>query len=575
MFERHVVRVCVLAVTILLSAIACFNSSETGSVATIQRGRTVSWLTEITVEVGLDCVLDAGPTVEFMLPEIMRSGAALFDYDNDGDLDVYLTTCTGDPNEEDDRQAPVNRLYRQQEDGSLADITTESGLGDAGYGMGMAIGDIDNDGDEDVYVTNYGLDRLYRNRGDGTFEDVSARAGIEVDGWSMSASFLDYDRDGFLDLYVIRYVDYDPAIECFDSAGRRDYCSPAVFKPTKDVLLHNNGDGTFIDVSEASGIASVSAAGLGVICEDLNDDGWVDIYTANDAYANQLWVNQKNGTFRDEGLVMGVAYNIHGHAEAGMGVLTADLDNDAFPDLFVTHLRNETNTIYHNLGDGTGFTDVSAMSGLGKPSTPYTGFGTIAVDVELDGDLDILVANGRVQRGNPIPDAGVPPPWDLFAEPNQFYLNDGSGRFSLECGVLDSFCSPIEITRALATGDIDQDGDLDFLVTNVQGRARIYRNDAPRVGHWLSVRTLDPHLNRNALGARVILILAGQRQFRTVSSGYSYLSSSPPIAHFGLGDVAQVERIEVIWPDGLRESFSVESVDCFITLERGAGEPLS
>ena len=568
---RSVALACLLA---CLLAACSSGGSETDRPEPQPLAPATPWLTEITDEVGLDFTHEAGPTGEFMLPEIMGSGAALFDYDNDGDLDIYLTTCNWSLVEGSDREAPVNKLYRHDDDGSFTDVTAEAGLGDDGYGMGLAIGDIDNDGDEDLFVTNYGPDRLYRNRGDGTFEEIAEESGAAVDGWSVSASFLDYDRDGFLDLYVTRYVEYDPTIDCFDTAGRRDYCGPTVFKPATDVLLRNNGDGTFTDTSEISGIASVSAAGLGLICEDLNEDGWVDVYTANDAYANQLWLNQRDGTFRDEGLVMGVAYNMHGHAEAGMGVLAADFDNDAFSDLFVTHLRKETNTIYRNNGDGTGFSDISAMSGLGKSSMPYTGFGTIAVDVELDGDLDILVANGRVQRGDPLPGAGVPPPWDLFSEPNLFYLNDGSARFSLACDLLAPFCEPIEITRALATGDIDDDGDLDVLVSNIQGRARLYRNDAPRAGHWLSVRAFDPRLNRDALGARVVLVFSGSRQLRTISSGYSYLSSSPPRAHFGLGDASSADRIEVTWPDGLKEQFPVGAVDRVLRVERASGEPL-
>ncbi|RME39595.1 MAG: CRTAC1 family protein, partial [Planctomycetota bacterium] len=455
------------------------------------------------------------------------------------------------------------------------DVTEESGLGDGGYGMGVAIGDYDNDGDTDVYVTNFGRNALYRNRGDGTFENVTDASGTGVTGWSCSATFLDYDRDGNLDLYVTRYVEFNPLKDCYDAAGRRDYCGPKAFPPVHDYLLHNNGNGTFTDVTSRAGIDSVSAAGLGVVADDFNNDGWIDIYVANDAYANQLWINRGDGTFEDEALLMGSAYNINGKAEAGMGVIAADFDNDLDPDLFMTHLGQETNTFYRNLGEQMGFCDVTGEAGLGTSSVPYTGFGTAAVDMELDGDLDLLVVNGRVVYGDPLPGALPPPPWNIYAEPNLFYLNDGTGRFTEAAGSAAAFCDPIEISRGLAVGDIDDDGDPDVLITNIQGPARLYRNDAPRRGHWLTVRGVDPRRKRDALGARVI-VHAGDRSFmRTIRSGFSYLSASEPRAYFGLGRAEHIEWIEVWWPDGTRERFPGGAADRFITLTHGSGTPVT
>lgn len=532
-----------------------------------------AWFTDITQEVGLDFVHETGATGALLSPEIMAGGAAFLDFDNDGDLDIYLTNGTFGPDHTDTTDSPVNRLYRQEADGRFVDVTEASGLGDRGYGMGVAVGDIDNDGDVDVYVTNYGPDRLYRNNGNGTFKDVTAEARIDVDGWSASASFFDYDRDGFLDLYVTRYVDYDPSQKCFDRTGRPEYCGPKEFPGVPDVLLHNNGNGTFSNVSQAAGMLSVASAGLGVVCADLNEDGWTDVYVANDADANQLWINQGDGTFHDEALIMGVAYNMHGQAEAGMGVAAADFDGDGHPDLFMTHLGNESNTLYRNLGKNIGFDDVTYMAGLGRSSMAYTGFGIAAFDAELDGDLDILVVNGRVNNGKPIPGNKLGPLWEQYPEPNLFYTNDGACRYKLVEQPVFALRTVLEISRGLAIGDIDFDGDIDLLVTNTQGPARLYRNDMPRKGHWLIVRAVDPRLRRDAIGARVTVYYGDQRVVRTINPGFSYLSSSDPRAFFGLGNSTRVDRIVIRWPDGLRERFGGTPVDRALRLVRGSGEP--
>ncbi len=533
------------------------------------------WFTEITTAVGLDFVHETGATGELLLPEVAAGGAALFDFDSDGDLDIYLINGNQFFSDAVVAQTPTNRLYRQDPAGHFVDVTAESGLGDGGYGMGVAIGDIDNDGDADVYVTNYGPDRLYRNRGDGTFEDITESAGIDVPGFSCSAAFFDYDLDGFLDLYVTQYVEFDPDVQCFDLAGRRNYCGPLMFIPVHDLLLHNNGDPRgqgFTDVTEQAGISSAAGASLGVVCEDLNDDGWIDVFVANDGNANHLWLNQGDGTFREAALMMGAAYNLHGQPEAGMGVVAADFDNDTHVDLFITHLTQETNTLYRNVGGGAGFIDITGRSGLGASSMTYTGFGTAALDVELDGDLDIVVVGGKVVLGNPHPNSSVPAPWDRLAEPNLFFVNDGNARFEPVDQPVEALCGRVEVTRGLAIGDIDSDGDLDILISNVQGPARLYRNITPRKGHWLIVRAVDPSLRRDAIGARVTVLCNGQRQVRTITRGFSYLSSSDPRAHFGLGDVNRVDRIEVRWPDGLRESFRATDVDRVVQVTRGTGK---
>ncbi len=558
--------------------LSCVNGCERGPDSPqkpptqVQTAKAMgAWFVEIAHQAGLEFRHESGAAGKWHMPEIMAGGAALFDYDGDGDLDIYMTNGAFLWGPVRDAPVPVNKMFKQGPDGRFSDATAESGLGDTGYGMGVATGDIDNDGDVDLYVTNLGPDRLYRNRGDGTFEEVTKVAGIRVDDWSASAVFCDYDRDGFLDLYVTRYVSYDPTRQCTDGVGQPDYCGPKVFAYLSDVLLHNNGDGTFTDAGESAGITAVMAPGLGVVCEDLDGDGWVDFYVANDLEANQLWINQKDGTFRDAALLTGAALDLHGLAESSMGVLAADLDNDSRLDLFITHLEGQTNTVYRNLEQGLGFGDVTGQWGLAAGCIPYTGFGTVAFDAELDGDLDVLVVNGRAFRGDALPGVTLAPPWSLFAEPNLFYVNDGAGRFSLIEDSVAALCGTIEISRGLAIGDIDADGDVDVLVGSIEGPARLYRNDAPRQGHWLAVRAIDPRLQRDAIGARVTVNCGDRHLLRTITGGFSYLSASEPIAHFGLGRTVKIDDIHLRWPDGLEERFMIESVDRQIRLVRGEG----
>ncbi len=498
-----------------------------------------------------------GAAGEFHLPEIMGGGVALFDADADGDADLYLTNGHHDPaTGAADPAGPANAFFRN-EGARFVEASAESGLDDRGYGMGVAVGDADNDGDLDVYVANFGPDRFYTNDG-GVFLDSTLRSGLGLDGWSSSATFLDYDRDGWLDLFVTRYVDYRPTKRCTDSAGRADYCGPSVFAPQTDRLYRNRGDGTFEDVTDASGIGRGIGRGLGVVAFDVDGDRWVDLYVVNDGDANHLWVQQAGGRFADEALLRGVAYNQAGDAEAGMGVLAEDLDADGATDLFVTHLAAETNTLYRH--DGATYRDLTGASGLATESLPFTGFGTAAVDLELDGTQDLIVVNGRVSGGF---DRG--PSRRRFVEPNQLFLNSGTGRFV-----------PLEwdsagISRGLATADLDRDGDDDWVVANLEAPPEVWINDSPRRGHWLAVRPRMGEPLRDADGAWVILEVDGRRVVRRIDRGGSYLSSRDAVARFGLAETTDSLRLTILWPDGTEETFAVPGIDRVLEVVRGAG----
>ena len=543
--------------------------------------------TEITSAVGLEDTSERWPSDgTYTLPEIMGGGVALLDYDNDGDLDLLHIRSLLFREPTGETQKPTTeifnglqkelfwthfRLFQQQANGTFSDVTDASGLIDAGYGQGVAVGDTDNDGDLDLYVTNYGPDAFYRNNGDGTFVNATESSGFSGGGWSTSAAFLDYDADGYLDLYVARYLSFDPAVSCQRLSDARDYCGPQSFDGIPDSLYRNNGDGTFSDVTTDVGIVS-SDKGLGVVCADFTSDGWVDLYVANDGEANRLWVNSGSGTFYDEAIMRGLAFNTHGKAEASMGVTVGDVDRDGELDLFMTHFHRETNTLYVASPYGI-FSDATDSSGFAGIDLPYTGFGCGFFDFDHDADLDIALVNGRVMRGPVLPGANIGNFWNPYAEPNLLFENNGHGQFSDLGARGGNFTSQIEISRGLAFGDIDHDGDLDFVVGNIWGAPRVFRNDAPAPGtHWLSVRAMTG--NRDAIGAQVTVVTAKTKFVGLVLPAYSYLSSSDCKAHFGLGEIEKIEAIEVVWPNGDQEQFRVPGVDRVVTVRQGEGESL-
>ncbi len=438
--------------------------------------------------------------------------------------------------------------------------------------MGVAIGDMDNDGWVDVYVSQYGGGRLFRNRG-GRFEDVTKSAGVEEQGWGCSCAFVDYDRDGWLDLIVVHYVEYDPSRSCPQGDGKPDYCHPSAFPGSAAHLFHNRGRDAgghwlgFADVTQKAGLAR-KAPGLGVVCADFNGDGWPDILAANDGEPNFLWINRRDGTFAEEGLMRGLALNGLGNSMANMGVTVGDTDGDGRLDVLITHLTDELHTLWRQSAVGL-FQDRTAASGLAAPHRRGTGFGTILADFDLDGSPDIAVVNGRVTRGPT--GEGATPFWNRYAERNQLFANDGTGAFRDISRGNTAFCGSFAISRGLIWGDFDNDGGIDLVVTAIAGPARFYRNVAPKRGHWLSVRARDPVLKRDAYGAVVTVRAGGHRWVGLVNPGQSYLSSGDPRAHFGLGAIEKVEEIRVDWPDGSAETFEGGAVDRVLVVERGKG----
>ena len=529
---------------------------------------------------GLDFKHFNGASGEFYLPEIVGSGAALLDYDGDGDLDVYLIQSTMLEPGKSPAQAwfapepgwkPGHRLFRNEliPQGSLGftDVTTRTGVGSVSYGMGVAVGDYDNDGDLDFYLTNYGPNYLYRNNGDGTFTDLK-EAGADDSRWTTSAAFLDYDRDGDLDLFATNYLGFTVSgNQICRTTGARDYCFPSVYFPLPDRLYRNEENGKFVDVTEKAGLGAAFGNGLGVICADLDADGWTDIYVANDETPNQLWMNQRNGTFEDAALLSGAAYNADGKVEAGMGVSAADFDNDEDEDIFLTHLRAETHTLYLNDGSG-GFSDQTSRFGLTRAMT-YTGFGTRWFDYDNDGHLDLFVANGAVRMTRLAEPTEYP-----YHQINQLFHNDGQGNYRETTAQAGAALQLSEVSRGAAFGDIDNDGDVDILVSNNNGPVRLFLNQIGSRRHWLQVQLQGVNSNRYGLGARVGVLRDGKTTlWRRAHTDGSYLSANDHRVHFGLGSDAEVKAVVVHWPGGGREMWEEIEADGLITLREGSGKP--
>ena len=500
------------------------------------------------------------------------SGAAFFDHDSDGDLDLYIVNGATFATYRD-RSGPGNALYRNRGDGTFAEIAREAGVGDAGWGSGVAVGDLDNDGRPDLYATNYGANVLYRNRGGDHFADTTREAGVGGDQYSASAAFFDYDRDGDLDLYVANYVVFDaerlPAKPklCTFFSGLRVYCGPKGLVGAPDVLYRNEGDGAFTDVTQASGVATANRYyGLGVVPTDYDSDGDSDLFVANDETPNVLFQNQGDGTFQDVALIAGVAYNGDGDVEAGMGADFGDYDQDGDPDLYVTHFFTETNTLYRNEG-GARFSDVTTTAGLAAPTVELLGWGTRFFDYDNDGRLDLFVANGHVY-----PQVDQAATGTSYRQPNQLFRNEGDGRFApVSAG---PGLAQAKVSRGTSFGDYDDDGDIDLFVVELNDAPTLLRNDGGNTGNYLVVQVFGREDNRDGVGTRIGLQAAGKRQWRTVNGAASYLSHSDLRVHFGLDAAQAIDRVEITYPNG--STYAIENVPAnkLLVVRQGQGHAL-
>lgn len=533
------------------------------------RGESNAWFVEEAAKRGIEFRYQSGFAGRALLPEIIGGGAALADLDGDGDLDVYLVQSGWNLAAGPAANAPGNRLYINRGDGYFDAAKDMGQAGDRGYGMGVAAGDYDNDGDIDLYVTNLGPNVLLRNDGTGRFDDQTAVAGVGDPGWSTAAVFADLDRDGDLDLFVVNYLNWSLAIErdCFYRGGPI-YCAPTAYDtPAMDRLYRNDGDGTFTDVTSEAGLNRGFGNGLGTLAEDFNDDGLLDLFVANDRLVDQLWINQGGLRFIDEAEAWGCAVDDHGTAKAGMGVAAADVDNDGDVDLLVVNLESETDSFYRN--EGGYFIDVTARAGIAISSRRRTRFGVVLADFDNDGRLDLYEANGKVE-GDP---AAVP---DAFAEPNSLFRgrDDGAGWVRFDPvqppGGVDA--PMVYTSRALAVGDVDDDGGLDLLVVNRDGPVHLLMNRVPLRGAWVRFRVLT-RAGRHALGARVSARIGSEERHRTVQAAGSYLASHDPRVHFGLGSASSVGAVRVLWPDGALESFGDFEAGRTFALRRGSGRP--
>ena len=513
---------------------------------------------------------EASPTSQKYLLETMTGGVAMLDYNNDGWLDLFFVNgaALSDPmpaGAKPDKSNPKfwNRLYRNNRDGTFTDVTEAAALRGHSYGMGVAVGDYNNDGYPDLYVTNVGSNILYRNNGDGTFTDVTTSAGVAGAGWSAGACFVDYDRDGRLDLIVTRYLDWDFAdnIYCGERRpGYRAYCHPDRYKPVTHLVFHNNGDGSFTDVSRKCGFASSLGKGLGIAVGDVNGDGWPDIVVANDSFPQQLFLNNRDGTFTETALTAGVAYDGDGKTFSGMGVDLADYDNDGWPDLFVNALANQRYAVFHN-DKGRGFEYASDRTGVGAITMLHSGWGTRFFDYDNDGWKDLFVAQGHVMDNIELTQPSV-----KYREP-LLLMRNVSGKFenvSERSG--DAFQQPFA-ARGVAVGDLNNDGSLDIAVNCNNGPALILMNQGGSGNHWLLINTVGAASNRDGIGARIQLATAsGLTQHAYVSTAGSYLSSGDKRVHFGLGKEDRIRSLEIAWPSGKVQRMENIAADQILTI---------
>ena len=522
---------------------------------------------DVTAEAGITFKHINGASDRKFYLETMGAGAVFFDYDNDGDLDLYIVNGALLPGFET-ASPPTNILYQNNGDGTFTDVTATAGVGDTGYGMGCVAADYDNDGDSDLYVTNFGENLLYRNNGDGTFTDATTHAGVgNGQKWSSSCAFVDYNHDGNLDLYVVNYLDYDIAKDrdWYDPRGRRIYSNPQVYAGVSDTLYRNNGDGTFTDVTKQAGVYNNDGKGLGVTCGDYDNDGRIDIYVANDTTPNFLYRNVGDGRFVDIGPFAGAAYNEHGVAEGGMGVDFGDYNNDGTLDIFVTNFSNETNTLYHNTGGGA-LIDFTNVVGLAEASFLKLAFGTKFFDANNDGALDLFVANGHL----------YPTESDAleYAQTDQLFLNTGEETFIDASEQSGEYFSIKKVGRGAAFGDYDNDGDTDIFVVNLNQEGILLRNEGGNKHNWMMIKTVGVKSNRDGIGTRVEVVTPSHSQMKEVQAGSSYLSGHDLRLLFGLGTETKAETVKITWPSGAEQTLTnVEANQLLVITEENYSGP--
>ena len=524
---------------------------------------------DVAEEVGVVAQNVSGDSEQTYLVDSMMGGSAFFDYDQDGDLDLYIlngSRVVGFP----DQEHPRNTFYRNEQ-GKFVDATDEANLGDAGWGMGCAVGDYDNDGDLDIYITNYGRNVLYANQGDGTFVDVTEYAQVGDERFGTGCAFFDYDVDGYLDLYVANYVDFKHFLQTTPNRsyiwkGLKVHFGPRGMKGSGDILYRNQGNGTFADVTvEAQVVDQDKLYGMGVVGGDYDRDGDVDIYVANDTGANFLYQNQGDGTFADIGWMIGAAYGESGEAQGCMGIAYGDYDNDLYQDILVTNFWEQTNTLYHN-DRGTFFSDLSFDAGVGKESFQFLAWGTEFFDYDNDGDKDLFVANGHLFPQLDRANLGT-----SYAQTNQLFENLGDGTFAEVSQVSGEGLEIKKVSRGASFGDYDDDGDLDIFVLNINDRPTLLRNDGGNENNWLMVKTIGTGSNRDGIGARIEVRCGALTQSAEIRSGASYLSHNDLRAHFGLGQGEIIDLLVVRWPSGLEERFENLSANRLVVLQEGEG----
>jgi len=498
---------------------------------------------EVTLSSGINFQHTDGNSKLRLFNEFLGSGGGFFDYDNDGDLDIYLVNGTDQVGVGSEKSTP-NTLYRNDGDGAFSNVTDIVNVGDTGYGVGCTVGDYDNDGYLDLYITNFGPNTCYQNNGDGTFTDVSTRAGLANKQWGTSCAFADIDNDGLLDLYIANYADYNLKQDrkC-EKGGIWVYCGPRSYPPDADVCYRNNGDGTFTNLSSQSGISDITAGhGLGVTFGDYDNDGDQDLYVANDRDPNFLFRNRGDGVFEEVALILGVAYNDMGDEEAGMGTAFGDYNNDGLLDLTVSNFQNETNTLYGNQ-NGEFFADATITAGIAEVTYNYLGWGIDFFDYDNDGYKDIFVANGHVMDNINQINQQV-----MFPQKNLLFRNMTDGTFRK---ISDQTGLALEkVSRAAAFGDYDNDGDIDILITNWNQTPDLLRNDIGNQKNWVQIKAVGTESNRSAIGGRVKVVAGNLIQYQEINSGNSYLSFSDLRLHFGLGDAERVDVLEIRWPSG-------------------------